>query len=230
MNPSFSLRAELENHLRRDWSWPSPESGFARWIFTSTNQRESWISSWARESLVQELETQSHWNYSPLLAACGFAATESELHPDLINRWNEGFERLQQREPFPHDRQAFPFHPLELLGLALAAARFADSKGKKWLREVIERTPTFMVSLDFWSGSLMELAACILNAKKPRGLLPSLWLPNDENCALLFWVQTLVLPPPSVPMDIPAISARKPKSISKRLSFRRYLAYRRQAM
>ena len=163
MTPSSSVASsygkqllELEHQIRSQWSWPSPESGFALHVFHAAR-------------LGCPVQIEDLWSgvepptYAQTLAATGYALSVSPEQGVHSRSWGTGLDRLTGRDAFPADRQSFAFRPLEVLGITLGAAscEHASSDGKEWLRRVITRLARDG-NTDAWSIGLYGAAASVL--------------------------------------------------------------------
>jgi hypothetical protein len=188
---AVSLGQELDrlsNWLDSNWKWPSPEAGFAVWIFRSTGQEPPF----PRQELTATDIGQSRWSDAPILGALGYAFSLGGDGVDSKHRaqWCSGATRLTQRDPFPTDRASFFYRPVELLGLALGVKSCAHMQPgtMEWLRQVIVSGQS-KISKDAWSLLLGAYSSQILGAPWNRIMLPRLEEWRIEELALLAWLR-----------------------------------------
>lgn len=188
LSQSFALQlSSLTRYLESNFLWPSPETGFALFVF---HELESDFPIKVPVHLAFPILTSL--STAPDLAAAGFFA---ELHPSVVGRgtpngWSEAFLRLSERDPFPNDRMAFTFRPSELLGIVLGVRHTPDleEKQKSWLRGVLIKLSSFARG-DAWSDYLLSLCKTILGLVDdvlPPSQLHSLTL---DELALLIWLK-----------------------------------------
>lgn len=136
-----SIAAELASYgevVKRDWAWPSPQAGFAAWLYASRGLPAAFTSPEA--SALVGIE-DGRLGEAPVLAAYGYLlAAEDEPDEGAATTWISGIDRLSTRDSLPGDRASFFFRPVELLGLALGAAAVTrhDARPRQWLRQVIK--------------------------------------------------------------------------------------------
>jgi hypothetical protein len=177
MNPAIasSLAVELDRlatYLRRDSAWPSPATGFARWLA----HHHSPTDPGPRPDSAGALIAADRLNEAPILAAYGYLlASENDPDHHAIAAWSDAARRLGERDPLPGDRASFFFRPTELLGLALGADAIVDHdpEPRRWLRQTLH-TGRGRLGTDTWSVALNTLAATILGDTSGTGRVGSL--------------------------------------------------------
>jgi len=148
-----SLLSDLGALLVRDFVWPSPEAGFAMFVFHR-----------AREDGPLPQPANLTWPpndrlvHAPSLAAAGYWVGCGQ-GAALLPSWLDGLDRLRGRDPFPTDRQSFTHRPVELLGIAVGITACAkDQPGLVgWLNGVIDQIRSEPAP-DLWA-SYLRLAA-----------------------------------------------------------------------
>ncbi len=184
-----SQLSELAHYLEDNLLWPSPETGFALFVFRELSANLPTISP---VHLVFPILTGS--STAPELAVAGFFAELQSLTANRVtpDGWSDAFSRLSERDPFPNDRMAFPFRPSELFGIALGVQHTPNlqEKQKSWLKEVLLRLPNFL-SGDEWSKYLLSLCKMALGLADdilPPSQFPTLAL---DELALLVWLKAI---------------------------------------
>src|SRR3989442_336303 len=104
----------LAGSLREQFAWPSPDAGFAIYVCSQSAQN---LPLYPPPTFPPATLTAS--SQAPELAAFGFYAASQQAVLDRVTPqgWAAAFARLTGREPFPTDRHAFTFRPIELLGV-----------------------------------------------------------------------------------------------------------------
>lgn len=170
------------------WAWPSPEIGFATYVFKLANEQ---IPP-SLPSVLLRPEDRRRMSEAPVLASVGYAMASVDAYgdPSLIDAWAEGLMRLASRDPFPPDRNSFFYRPVELLGLS-AGARGCDlarPESLQWLRDVVTRGQHKLVTADKWSYLLTACAAYILNVAWTQRLSPDPESLSLDELALSSWI------------------------------------------
>ena len=174
--------------IRSEWTWPSPEVGFARQIFEQSGEpmpvpedRDLWP---VHDRLV----------HAPALAATGYllGGQGRVLRPEWQKAWGTGFERLSERDAFPIDRMSFAFRPIYVLGLAVGAANcpVVGEKGRDWIRGVIRRLLQDG-STEPWADLIYGTAAQAVGVKWRDRLLVQLDGAAPEVLGLLRWLTVM---------------------------------------
>lgn len=177
-----ALLADLAAALKRDFAWPSPEAGFAAFVFHTVGEAGpvpcpgslEWPGG---DRLV----------HAPSLAAAGYWLACDE-GGDIRSAWLDGVDRLSRRDAFPSDRQSFAYRPIELLGLVLGITACADAAPTlvSWIKGVLDRVRKEQAP-DVWSRCLRRAAELALG-------LQSTAAPTEldgqtlEEVALVRWV------------------------------------------
>ena len=114
------LLCGIASRIRSEWAWPSPEAGFAAFVFRNSAFAPPvpLLTDWPKEDLLV---------HAPSLAAAGYSIAIGEA-TDIETAWLDGVERLRGREPFASDRQSFAFRPLEILGVSAGISRLRSRK------------------------------------------------------------------------------------------------------
>lgn len=177
MHPAVanSLASELERLatlVRHDSAWPSPTTGFARWMAHHYGRTDlvSWPDTSSALTDVRRLDE------APVLAAYGYVLASGD-DPDhqVVQAWCEAARRLRDRDPLPGDRASFFFRPTELLGLALGADAIADHdvEPRQWLRRTLQAGRS-RLGTGTWSITLNTLAAATVGDTVGVGRVGSL--------------------------------------------------------
>jgi len=106
----------LEQFLKANGGRLSPEVGFAAYVLNTARLSCPCLGN--LEALVSEPKRLSE---APVLAATGYLRSIGVKGPSLPGNddWRAALKKLSQREPFPADRSAFTYRPLEVLGICL---------------------------------------------------------------------------------------------------------------
>lgn len=179
-----SLLKELAEALERDFAWPSPEAGFACFVFHQAGETGpvpgpaalAWPST---DRLL----------HAPSLAAGGYWLACGE-GSSIRGPWLDGVQRLSTREAFPSDRQSFAYRPIEFLGLALgvAACKEAASTLEVWIKGVLDRIRRDPAA-DLWSGCMRRAAELALGLPSPAPVA-DVSAATLEELALCRWLPT----------------------------------------
>jgi len=153
---SFALQiAELEEAIRRDWRWVSPEAAFALWLAGRVG-----ATSPVEASPIGE----ERWGEAPFLAALGFLLGAGVIGQSEADRWLSGMETVSRKEPLPSDRASFMFRPVELLGISVGATSLEHAdESRRWLRDALARGEK-LFSVDPWAQALTTWAARMVGA------------------------------------------------------------------
>ncbi|MHB1511264.1 MAG: PD-(D/E)XK nuclease domain-containing protein [Acidimicrobiales bacterium] len=153
---SFALQiAELEDAIRRDWRWVSPEAAFVVWLAKRVG-----TASPVKASPIGE----ERWSEAPFLAALGFLFGAGVIGQSEADRWLSGMEVVSRKEPLPPDRASFMFRPVELLGITVGATSLErDSEATRWLRDALTRGEK-LFSVDPWTQALTAWSARMVGA------------------------------------------------------------------
>jgi hypothetical protein len=159
LSRSFATQnRELEDAIRRDWRWPSPDAAFVLWIAATKN-----LSA----PVQPEPIANPRWDEAPFLGAVGYLVA-TRIVDDLTENWLSGIARLTQRDPLPADRNSFLFRPVELLGLAVGAAHLDQAhEARQWLHDAIRRGE-HLLSVDPWSKVLTGWAGHLLGLDRDQ--------------------------------------------------------------
>jgi hypothetical protein len=171
----------VATYLRSQWRWPSPECGFAAWLFLTTRC----------DPPLEPTQTEApaqRFSEAPVLAAYGYllAAGKAIAHA----AWADGFRRLQRRNPFPADHASFAFRPVELLGLALGAKALGatgEIVETDWIKGVVERRLAEVGSADWWTYTLTTLAATAVGAAWTQRHMLDLTALSTAELGMLAW-------------------------------------------
>lgn len=155
-----TLLTSLADHIRREFVWPSPDGGFAEFVFHKAGEEGPLPSpaglSWpADDRLV----------HAPALAAAGFWIGCGEGR-SIRSSWLDGVERLSLRDAFPADRQSFVHRPVELLGITVGVAALPVERPHitTWLKGVLERARKDPAA-DQWTALLRQAGDILINAR-----------------------------------------------------------------
>jgi len=150
---------ELEDFVKDRWAWPTPEAGFALYVFSAANATCPFATAsalaWPDRTAIKHPQAISACGY---LLACGLPATPDQ-HSDIVS----ALDHLTSKDAFPLDRQSFAFRPLEVLGVVLAAQKCVglDAATRTRLQEIVQRLPTDG-NKDEWSAELYCLSSHLL--------------------------------------------------------------------
>jgi hypothetical protein len=179
-----AVLADLATAMTSGWSWPSPEVGFARYVYSATGDPLPFHDDAGDWPVGERLDL------APALASAGYLLASGRGGASLTPQmWIEGLDRLSGREAFTADRLSFAYRPLEVLGIALGAASYPaiETNLLSWLTAVIERLRQEVVA-DPWTDLLHETAADALNVRWRERLFFKLDGAAIEVLALLRWI------------------------------------------
>ncbi len=164
LKKSFGYQLDnLKSTVRDNYSFESPESSFAEYIFLCSGNES--ISR--KENYIFNTLNRQRFYQAPMLAAIGYkiAFNVEEFDQDLLALWKEGFSRLATKETFTLDRTSFFYRPIELLGISLGAANCSkiDPENLDWLRTIVRKGKDKLDNNDYWSYLIGNLAASSLN-------------------------------------------------------------------
>ena len=107
--------------------------------------------------------------------------------------WISNFESVLEREPFPLDRQAFAFRPVEVLGLSLGASQLLEpnSESRSKLNDIVARCVK-EGNMDAWSTAIYTLSQSRLidDSDDIDLVVPAVDDWDFEYAALLKWLST----------------------------------------
>lgn len=176
-----NLLGDVAAAVKRDFAWPSPEAGFACFVFHKAGETGpvpvpaslNWPSG---EGLV----------HAPSLAAAGYWLACGE-GSDIRSPWLDGVQRLSLRDAFPSDRQSFVYRPIELLGLVLGITACAGTASglAGWIKGVFDRIRKEQAP-DLWSRCLRYGAEVTLGL--PTTVPMELNTGTLEEVGLVRWV------------------------------------------
>lgn len=152
----------LKNLIQDNYSFESPESSFAEYIFlNSGNELLSVI-----ENNNFNTFNQQRFYQAPILATVGYkiASNIEKLDRDLLALWKNGFSRLATKNIFTPDRTSFFYRPIELLGISLGAINHPEisSENLDWLKSILQKGENKLDVHDYWAYALGNLAASSL--------------------------------------------------------------------
>ena len=187
-----SLARELETlieTLHTSWLWPSPDTGFAAYVFRLAGQD----IPFEVQPLTFSAAEIERFDEAPVLAAGGYAFSLGCIEPngDLALAWKDGLTRLSTREPFPSDHNSFFFRPTELLGISLGASScpIVEERQRQWLRSVIKDGEGLLRSAGVWERVLGYSALLtIAGAGAPVKLVRTEEM-EVEELSLLNWLR-----------------------------------------
>jgi hypothetical protein len=174
--------SSLNNYLRQGWLWPSPEHGFASYVFHCSNENEPLPPAitlvWPREDRLI---------HSPLLASAGFWLG-SGSGDTMRDTWLDGIARLTKRDAFPSDHQSFTYRPIELFGIAVGLAACGKQRPEliTWFVEILKRKRKDLVG-DVWATMLQTASELVTGLRKELPPLPDSEL-RLEDVALYRWM------------------------------------------
>jgi len=148
---SFAAQiAELEDSIRQDWRWISPEAAFAVWLAGRVG---------AALPVEVSAVVEDRWNEAPYLAAVGFLLGSGAAGAGSADRWRSGMATLGRKEPLPSDRASFMFRPVELLGIAVGTTVVGGrDEATRWLGEALVRGER-LFSIDPWAQAVTAWSA-----------------------------------------------------------------------
>src|SRR5690348_6243073 len=185
---SFAAQSShLHKYIADRFTWPSPDGGFALFVFSQIEQTFPMSLSTAKLR-VPRMKSSAQ---APDLATAGFY---SDLQGDTGVTplgWAEAFGRLTEREPFPVDRLAFPYRPFELLGIALGSQRTLNLTDAQmsWLKDVVREAKRKCVP-DYWSLYMLAATSAIMDLPNPIESLRSLSDMSLEELGLLIFLKS----------------------------------------
>ena len=150
-----SQLAVLEQKLMAAPEPYSPEAGFATFVRSKSGALAAAPSCALDVARLRE---------APYLAACGYYIFLGDIVDQAaLSSWRSGIQDIQRRDPFPTDRQAFFFRPLELFGLALGLSKAfpPDAAERTWMNRHLESADGRVIydSSDPWGKLIFALAA-----------------------------------------------------------------------
>ncbi|MCI0539273.1 MAG: hypothetical protein L0Z50_29045 [Verrucomicrobiales bacterium] len=180
----------LEEFLKANGNRLSPEVGFAWYVFDTARQSRPPIGDLG--SLVPEPKRLSE---APVLAATGYFRSLRSMSVNLPSHedWRAALKKLSKREPFPADRSAFSYRPLEVLGICLGSVSDGspDAQSSAWLGTVLKRLLE-QEQPDVWTQFLYRVAAQALAVSATRPFRPDLERLTIPEFALLRWGSNLL--------------------------------------
>lgn len=184
---SFAAQsANLADYLQGHFLWPSPDAGFASFVCRQVG-RDLPLKS-IPPLAVSNLQASSQ---APELASFGFHAASQPVLADRVTPpgWAAGFSRLTERNPYPSDRHAFTFRPIEFLGIALGAAHTPSlpETDRRWLTNVITEAPK-KCGADCWTRYLMAATRLASGLPVTIAVTDALETLSVEELALLIWL------------------------------------------
>lgn len=187
---SFAAQlAGLEKKMADALDAFTPEAGFAAFV----RSKAGTVTALAKGAL-----DGARLREAPYLAGCGYHIFLGAIADQTaLNAWRAGILDLERRDPFPTDRQAFFFRPLELLGLALGLSRAfpQEAAERVWMSGHLESTAGRAVyeGADPWGRMLFTLAAHALGRSAVGQIRPRDSGALDAPAhALLIWTATHV--------------------------------------
>jgi hypothetical protein len=176
----------LANYLNSHFRWPSPDAGFALYVFNELGVTVP-LDPTPRITPVSLNESSQ----APDLAAAGYF---SAIHPKATfeqAQWSVAFARLAERDPFPIDRLSFAFRPIELLGIAFGVkrAREHNSDYTAWLADVLNDVPK-KCSPDFWASCLVAASRIVLALPDESSGIEVSDKLTIEDLAILLWIKS----------------------------------------
>jgi len=188
LEQNFAAQCDALSHsLREQFSWPSPDAGFALYVGSQSGQKLP-INPPPLVSTTLQSSAQV-----PELAAFGFYAACQETPADRVtpDGWAAAFSRLTGREPFPTDRHAFTFRPFEILGVALGASLTPSlpEADRRWIRNVLNEAPK-KCATESWSRHLVSAARFVIGLPDGSPADEPLETLSLEELALLAWITT----------------------------------------
>jgi hypothetical protein len=156
------LLSALGVRLEEEFVWPSPEGGFAAFVYHRAGERgpvpPPEAVDWPAEDRIQ---------HAPSIAAVGYWLGCGQ-GASIRSAWLAAADRLSGREAFPSDRQSFAYRPLELLGIALGVAACAGEKPGlvSWLKRVLARTRKEHEH-EPWAAGLQVASEIVLATRPP---------------------------------------------------------------
>lgn len=183
---SFATQlAELEQFMCSQWTWASPEAGFASYVYYAGGEKgpipEIANEQWSDTATVRHAQT---------LAAYGYLLNfEKYISSQHHSDWADALERLTAKDPFPLDRQSFTFRPVEVLGIVLGATKCdaVNQETRSRLMQIIVRLAV-EGNKDTWSIGLYGLAAHILGIEWNKLLIPPFNKMPSDVLAFLKWI------------------------------------------
>jgi hypothetical protein len=193
MHPAIAttIAVELDRlaaQIRRDSGWPSPATGFARWLAHHHGPTPDRRPDAAAATDADRLDE------APVLSAHGYLlASQDDGDHQTVAAWSNAARRLGVRDPLPGDRASFFFRPTELLGLALGADAVAghDPEPRHWLRQTLH-AGRGRLGTDTWSIALNTLAATTLGDTGGTGRIGALADASTSDLAAAWLLVTRV--------------------------------------
>ncbi len=187
LSRSFAAQlVQLREHFASSLTAASPEAGFIHYVFDRLPGRHH-----AKDLPPPIIPPAVATGVAPDLATIGFlsAVNPSDSVLASYGAWSRSFSRLQNKEPFPIDRQAFTFRPVEFLGICLGARTVEglSSNAVRWLRNLVPEQRSRIQGR--WNRWLSCAANVVLSDSDDlRDTLIIEDLPADE-LALLIWLK-----------------------------------------
>src|SRR5579871_6693871 len=127
---------EIQAFVDKQSQIPDPNAGFALYVKYTSQTRSplpNEACSWPADD---------HFRHAPSIACFGFlVACQSNFSVHLNENWIQQLTALLKKDPFPLDRQSFPFRPIEVLGIVLGAKAVSCTEESVMapLRNVVQR-------------------------------------------------------------------------------------------
>lgn len=176
----------LAASLREHFVWPSPDAGFACFVCRQVG-RDLPLTP-APNLAIAKLDASSQ---APDLASFGFYAASQVALPTRLTPpgWADGFSRLTGRNPYPADRHAFTYRPVELLGVALGAAHTPSLplSDKQWFIDVLTDAPK-KCAADCWTRYLLAATRLVSGLPPGIAITHALGTLSMQELALLIWL------------------------------------------
>lgn len=141
---------------------PSPDRGFSAYIAEHEHPGSG------LQLMLRLLATPDigRFREAPYFAFSGYGLSLGALQPDAADSWRKSFADLKRKDPFPVDRQSLFFRPLEVLGVALGAARAfqATDAEHAWLIVQVRAAAQHVSDQDHWAELIMQMSAHALGA------------------------------------------------------------------
>ena len=179
-----AILGALVDFMRANAGGLTPESGFCRFVYETVEEQCP-----LTEDDRQISEDDVRQGQAPILAAAGYVLSRASVPESVSQAYAAGLQRLSLRDAFALDHQTFAFRPVELLGIALGAARCKNLAGetRTWLENVLTKRRAESDG-DFWSRSLNRIAASRLGLSWPTPRLPAVQEAQVEELALRRWL------------------------------------------
>lgn len=187
LGDSFAAQlTDLESRFIPSLQLASPESAFIHFIFAQLPEqcRPPALPAPVVPASIAE-------GVAPALATVGFLSAIDGA-PDvqqLHQEWRTSFTRLQNKDPFPTDRQTFALRPIEFFGICVGArhAYGQQSNEVAWLLRLLPEQRRRIQGL--WSHLLSSAASAALADRDDARITVDIASLQTDELSLMLWLR-----------------------------------------